>query len=373
MTTLPTNAAFVGPTVTEAGFKASMTALRAYLAESLGTSGEPLAAMTALGTLTSSHVTAPSGALVMPASYRGAVVDLPDTVAVTLPSAATAGAGWACILRNTGADPVVFTRAGTDLIDGDTTRTLQSSAIGILMGTGTAWRWAMFNAPVGGTTNLAGRVMLTGAGGLLRELNVANHNLDNAHYGFFGNNGSAEPPTVQPDGNAGSARWAGLTAGVTNARMQLAARTTGTVTQIAAWWRPRDSSGWLAWRRFIDTRNLLGAVTQASGIPTGGAMGGNASTASPAGGRRSDLANGFRDQFAVLTSSDSADLTWTYNAAFMTDEVPIISIQPLGAGLRAELISVSATAMTFSVRNGAGDRVEAQTHLRAIGRWSDMT
>lgn len=55
MTALPPDANFTGPSVTETGFKAALTNMRAFLAGLLGTTGTTADALTALGALASSH------------------------------------------------------------------------------------------------------------------------------------------------------------------------------------------------------------------------------------------------------------------------------------------------------------------------------
>jgi hypothetical protein len=140
------------------------------------------------------------------------------------------------------------------------------------------------------------------------------------------------------------------------------------------WRRVYTGGSWRDWQRMIHNRNLVQTVSQTAGVPTGGVFQGNASAASPTGGYAQRDASGFQTAHHVLNSSASADVTWTYNLAFLAGSTPAISIQPVGTGLRTELVSVSATAITFSVRDvSTGNRVAVSTHVIARGRWSDMT
>jgi hypothetical protein len=120
--------------------------------------------------------------------------------------------------------------------------------------------------------------------------------------------------------------------------------------------------------------NILGPVSQSGGVPTGRVMEGNASTASPTGGWTERLADGFQTVHHTLTSSASADTTWTYNSAFLAGSTPIISLQAIGdTSYTARVVSRNATSCVFSIRDGAGNRVAVPVDAIARGRWSNMT
>ena len=59
--------------------------------------------------------------------------------AFTLPSAATAGANWFCMIRNNGTGILTLTPAGTDTIDGNASQQLQLTESLVLVSSGTGW------------------------------------------------------------------------------------------------------------------------------------------------------------------------------------------------------------------------------------------
>lgn len=135
-----------------------------------------------------------------------------------------------------------------------------------------------------------------------------------------------------------------------------------------------DSGGWGALFKFFHTRNVVGTVVNASGVPDGALMQGNASAAAPTGGWTERLADGFQTVHHSLTSSASANTTWTYNSAFLAGSTPVITAQPIGdADYRVRIVSRTETACVFSIRDTAGNRVAVPVDLTARGRWSDMT
>jgi hypothetical protein len=264
---------------------------------------------------------------------------------------------------------------------------------------------------IGFSTNATERVRITNSGmqvtGLLTGTAVTQSETDNTanrllKVGDFGGVGRAGQPPATPAANInafdmpnGWYRFNNATAGTLPPDIGSA------FAIIQNWWRSNNSifqmaviqrfspdriaifvrnslgnpaSSWMPWRRVYNQEDILETVSQSGGVPTGGIFQGNASAASPTGGYAQRDASGFQTAHHVLNSSASADVTWTYNLAFLAGSTPVISIQPVGADLRPELISVSATAVTFSVRETAtGNRAAVSTHLIARGRWSNMT
>jgi hypothetical protein len=264
---------------------------------------------------------------------------------------------------------------------------------------------------LGIATNATERVRITNSGmqvtGLLTGTAVTQSETDNTanrllKVGDFGGVGRAGQPPATPAANVDAFD-------MPNGWYRFNNTTSGTLPPdigsafaiIQNWWRSNNSifqmaviqrfspdriaifvrnslgnpaSSWMPWRRVYNQEDIIGTVSQSGGVPTGGIFQGNASAASPTGGYAQRDASGFQTAHHVLNSSASADVTWTYNLAFLSGSTPAISIQPVGAGLRPELISVSATAATFSVRDvSTGDRVAVSTHVIARGRWSNMT
>jgi hypothetical protein len=128
------------------------------------------------------------------------------------------------------------------------------------------------------------------------------------------------------------------------------------------------------WCEFVHNRNLLGTVSQSSGIPTGAAFQGNASAASPAGGYSQRTADGFQTVHHVVTSSSSADTTVTFTDAFLAGSSPAVSIASVGdAPHERRIVSISPTAVVFSIRDSGGARIAVPAHLTITGRWSAMT
>jgi hypothetical protein len=140
------------------------------------------------------------------------------------------------------------------------------------------------------------------------------------------------------------------------------------------WTRRYASSAWTPWRLLFDQATAVGTVSQTSGIPTGALLQGNASTASPAGGWFERTAAGFQTAHLTVNSSASADTTWTFTSAFLTGTTPVVTIQAVGdVDYTARLVSRSATAVVFSIRDALGARVAVPVDLVARGRWSNMT
>lgn len=132
---------------------------------------------------------------------------------------------------------------------------------------GAAWTTALaFDAATGraggaaivqnATDDAEGRLLTTGAGGLLGAIDTPEIDLDAPHYGFFANEDEARPPLAQPDGTTADGTWAGATIGNDEARLQIAARTDGTTS---FWWRVGHGGavpGWSGWRRLHDDSDV---------------------------------------------------------------------------------------------------------------------
>ena len=147
----------------------------------------------------------------------------------------------------------------------------------------------------------------------------------------------------------------------------------GAVNVSQLWHRDYRDGAWQPWRRLYDSSNILGTVSQSGGVPTGAVLNGNASAVAPAGGHWERTAAGFQRVHRVVTTSDSANTTVTFTQAFLAGSTPAVNITPLGdSDLRVRLVSVSATAVVFSVRDSGGSRVAVPAHVHAAGRWSDM-
>jgi hypothetical protein len=132
--------------------------------------------------------------------------------------------------------------------------------------------------------------------------------------------------------------------------------------------------GWTLWRLIYTQGSILGTVSQTGGVPTGAVLQGDASAASPAGGYSQRLANGFQQVHHVVTSSSSADTTVTFTNAFLAGSSPCVAIASVGdADQRPRIVSISPTAVVFSIRDSGGARIAVPVHLTITGRWSNMT
>lgn len=208
----------------------------------------------------------------------------------------------------------------------------------------------------------AGRLMPVGAFGLGRSSAVAVTQLnDLAATGFYsiaaanaaaGNAPTANTFTVlhqQYDSNA-AVQTAFQAAGATDVRM---------------WQRIKVSGTWQAWTLNYMRANVLGAVTQASGVPTGALI----ETSSNANGFYTRLASGLQVCRITLAASAAAGVTWTFPAAFSA--APVVTGAATATVLSAVCLDAApgTTTATFSARDKTDARRADTCHLTAIGRW----
>ena len=149
------------------------------------------------------------------------------------------------------------------------------------------------------------------------------------------------------------------------------------ITQIAfgandtqLYYRRTQDNGatWSAWVRGVHQGNLLGAVSQSAGVPTGALF----ETGSNANGRYERRADGYMECFHSLTASAAAATSWTFPSAFA--EPPVVSITPIATVASSPALDAAptTTAASFSCRDKTDARRADVVHLRAIGRWSTM-
>lgn len=137
-TALPPSSDFTGSGVTEGGFKSSISALRVYLAELLGTTGSTATALATLGSPLSSYVVK-SGAYTAVAGDKGKTFDCTGTWTFGLLAAATAGDGFTLAIRNGGTGVITVDPNLSETIDGGATLTINAGESLILYCMGTAW------------------------------------------------------------------------------------------------------------------------------------------------------------------------------------------------------------------------------------------
>lgn len=139
MTALPAASAWTGTAVTEGGFKSAQNDLRAFLAGLLGTAGTQAAALAALGALVGAGVVAKSANYTVVAGDRGKLLSCTGTITITLLAAATAGAGFAVVVKNTGSGYVTIDGDLAETIDGSETIGLGPSGTAMLVCDGSGW------------------------------------------------------------------------------------------------------------------------------------------------------------------------------------------------------------------------------------------
>jgi hypothetical protein len=138
-----------------------------------------------------------------------------------------------------------------------------------------------------------------------------------------------------------------------------------------------NSGAWTTWRIFSET---IGAVTSFGGLVTGACM----EPGSNANGRFERFAHGIQECWqTTLTAPNvntafgsrwrSADITWTYPASFMTAAIPTVVGQAVDGDCDVRVLSVTNSATVFRVVSDVSKSSAVTLHLRAKGRWADIT
>ena len=124
---------------------------------------------------------------------------------------------------------------------------------------------------------------------------------------------------------------------------------------------------WSAWTKSLNQANILGTVSQASGVPTGAVI----ERGSNANGEYVRFADGLQICTHGLSASASANTTWTFPAAFAAGPriIPNPNTVAGGAAIFGNTAGITATTVDFNVWNLAGARVANGCNLTAIGRW----
>jgi len=124
---------------------------------------------------------------------------------------------------------------------------------------------------------------------------------------------------------------------------------------------------WTAWNASYGRLNILGAVTQSAGVPTGALI----ERGTSANGEFTRLADGTLICRKTLTASAAADTTWTFPSAFVTatdlyvDAAATTGLDAMFGQCRVP----STTAVAFNIWNTGGARQALSARLIAIGRW----
>lgn len=212
----------------------------------------------------------------------------------------------------------------------------------------------------------AGRLMRVGDFGLGQRISHdATQDLNTIAPGFFGNASQSSVPLNAP--LTGLNRWAGVHVSAQGSvtpttAMQIAARTN---TAPALFHRRCESTVWQPWVRVYDTANLLGAVSQTAGAPTGAVL----ERGSNANGDYLRLADGTQICSRTMTATAAAVTTWTFPAGFIA--APAVSGSAVAAVLSALCLEAAPglSSLSFSLRDKADLRRADPVALMAVGRW----
>lgn len=426
MTALPTSTAFTGSTVTEAQFKAAITAQRDFLSGLFGSDGTVATALASLGALLSAYV-AKTAAYTVVVGDRGKLIAASGTWTLSLPAAATTGLGFSLAIRNTGSGLITIDPNAAELINGVATVVLAPGHAVQLVCTGAGWLTVgalgsetvyfgdgtlaapaisfpgdtntVFTHPaadqIAGVTNGIQRFLLglttfqldlpmtgtavtqsgtdTTAGRLLK---VADFGLGAAIPSDMTDLTVAIFPGIYRIGNL--ATVVGGPSGATGQGTLIATRGSdgrgtfllslpvSTPSAQRFWHGSRNvPTGTITWSLAVTNDRLLGLVSQAAGVPTGAVIERGAN----ANGEYVKLADGTLICTQTMTASSAAATTWTYPAAFIA--APVLSGQAV-ATVSAVVVADAApgtTSCTFSIRDKLDARRADSSLLCAIGRW----
>ncbi|MBN2628948.1 MAG: hypothetical protein JXR75_00245 [Rhodobacteraceae bacterium] len=125
------------------------------------------------------------------------------------------------------------------------------------------------------------------------------------------------------------------------------------------------AASWGPWRMLYDSKSILGAVSQAAGVPTGAVI----ERGSNANGNYVRLADGTQWCFRSMVASASAATSWVFPAAFAA--VPVIKGTAVATVLSGVCLDANptTTAASFSARDTANARRGDTCHLVALGSW----
>ena len=382
MPALPALSDFTGADRTNAQMKVTHAALHAYLVGLLGSDGVPATALAALGALGAPGVTPRTAATTLVPADRGRLINATSgSWALTLPTAATAGAGWAVLVLNSGAGTITLTRAGSDLIDGAATAALAGGTAAMVLSTGTGWITLTLggaasagralratDVTTSATDTTAGRLLKVGDFGLGNvgaPPLLANIDATDTPSGFYRTTPAGTVGTFPPAGATGFVSFLRYSTTSVGQSFLLGGGTGATAGHV--WQRVynQNTGLWLPWRRVFDQNTILGTVTQDAGVPTGALI----EAGSNANGRWRRFACGLQMCWRAQTGSASAATTWTFPATFV--DVPSVAGTVIATVLSAVCLDAAATttAVTWSARDKTDARRADTANLLAVGRW----
>lgn len=365
MPALPASSSFTGGSVTEGQFKTALTALRDYLSALLGADGTVATALATLG-VPLNAVTNKTAAYTVVTSDRGKLITTSGAGGWTLslPAAATAGAGFSVSLWNGSSGTITIDPSAAELVNGAATVEAIAGAGGVLVCTGTAWHWLPTGRPVttSPTDTTSARLLkvgdfgLGGYGGNVADFNSVDGNLSFIRADSSALNRPAAPNSIGINLSRSGTLHGQLMMGLNN--------TTGLrgtlFTRIKT-----DATTWTAWAALYGQGNILGTVSQTSGVPTGAII----ERGSNANGEYVRFADGTQICTRTLTGATGSGSTWTFPAAFAA--APVVTGNAVATVLSSVCIDAapSTTAVTVSARDKADARRADVMHLTATGRW----
>lgn len=132
------------------------------------------------------------------------------------------------------------------------------------------------------------------------------------------------------------------------------------------WIRYFSTPSFTNWFRVYTDRNILGTVSQTTGLPTGSII----ERGSGANGQYVRFADGTQICTHSLLTSSSAAQTWTYQASFASlDSVQVTATTAGQARMGTTNGPGNNSNVGVNLWNTAGSRVAEVAWLMAVGRW----
>lgn len=368
MTALPPISSMTAGTVNEGVFKANLGLMRECLAGLLGEDGTVATALATLGGHAGRNQVQATG-LTLTAADRGNVLLGSGTWTLTLPAVAAAGAGWSATLVNSGTGTITLDGAGSETVNGSATLAVPAGWSALILCSGTAWTAilqpvitpAANKLPYLGTAGALALADLTPAArALLDDADAATMratlgigdplpltdftaSLQNGWYYYSESTATGAPGTGAAYGGV-----AFVSRYLSGAIGALAMRLTTAAANQRVWFGVRTG----------DT----GAITWTDLVGESG---------SNANGEYVRFPTGTQICRQYITSSASAELTWTFPAAFVSTAYRPAALPNFSAAENRapRVTNKMTTSLDVSVFNTSNARVATGLEMMAIGRW----
>ena len=165
MTALPAKSSYTDAALQKEAVRLASSQIYDYLVGLFGSDGAAATALATLGATLSAAPLAKSASYTTVQADRGRLIDCTGTWTLSLHAAATAGAGYALAVRNSGSGTITIDPNSTETIDGATTVTVLAGESTMLACTGSAWLTVgKTNTPVPTTGVLVGIDYVTTTG-----------------------------------------------------------------------------------------------------------------------------------------------------------------------------------------------------------------